>query len=141
MTNKKYPSRYSSGKQVGAAQYIAELACEKMAKRNKKELPQKFWNIPEWKKSYKSQLLAARGLLKIYSEVAIIRALNSSRAFGIYSLRAPQLDDIIKEQQRLLDIEKEKPKTTEVKRADTTSKPRDSIVKKTNLGKLRELDL
>ena len=41
----------------------------------------------------------------------------------------------------LLDIEKEKPKTTEVKRADTTSKPRDSIVKKTNLGKLRELDL
>ena len=58
----------------------------------------------------------------------------------MYSLRAPHLDAIIKEEQRKLDTERAKPKTSDIKRADTKSKPRDIKVKKTNLGKLRELD-
>ena len=63
--SKKYPSRYSNGKEISAAQYITEFICEKMADKNKKELTQKFWDLPEWKKDYKSQLFAAYGLLKI----------------------------------------------------------------------------
>ena len=138
--SKKYPSRYSNGKEISAAQYITEFICEKMADKNKKELTQKFWDLPEWKKYYKSQLFAAYGLLKIYDDVAIIKALRSNRAYGIYSLRAPHLDAIIKEEQRKLEIERAKPKTSELKRADTKSKPREIKVKETNLGKLKELD-
>ena len=33
--SKKYPSRYSNGKEISAAQYITEFICEKMADKNK----------------------------------------------------------------------------------------------------------
>lgn len=35
--NHKFPSRYSNGKQVSAAQYITELICENKAKINKED--------------------------------------------------------------------------------------------------------
>jgi len=135
----KYPSRYSSGKNVTAAQYIAELICEKQAQKSKKELPQKFWDLPTWKKTYKQQIFAALGLLKIYSEVAIIKALKTKEAYGIYSLRAPSLDRIIKEQETQLKNQEER-KTTEVERKSISSHPRKHITKNTELGKLRGLD-
>ena len=43
----KYPSRYSDGKKVTAAQYITELICEKRAVKDKKELPNNFWKLPQ----------------------------------------------------------------------------------------------
>ena len=137
----KYPSRYSDGKKVTAAQYIAELICEKRAFKDKKELPNNFWNLPQWKKIYKSQIFASYGLLKIYDELAVIRALKSKKSFKIYSLRAPHLDDIIKEEQRQIELDKNKLKETEVKRIDTSSKPREYKAKQTKLGRLKELDL
>ena len=42
MTN-KYPSRYSNGKQVSAAQYITEVICEHKAKIDGLDLNYKFW--------------------------------------------------------------------------------------------------
>ena len=137
----KYPSRYSDGKKVTAAQYITELIYEKRAVKDKKELPNNFWKLPQWAKIYKSQIFAAYGLLKIYDEVAIIKALKSKKSFNIYSLRAPHLDDIIKEEQRQLELDKNKPKTAELKRTNTSSKPREHKARQTKLGKLRELDL
>lgn len=136
---KKYPSRYSNGKKVTAAQYIAELMCEKQAQKEKKELPQKFWEHAAWKKPYKNQLYAAYGLLKIYDEKAIIKALKSKEAYGVYSLRAPSIDRLIKQEQEELKRQKNKP-SVEIERKDTSSKPRRHIVKETNLGRLRGLD-
>ena len=136
----KYPSRYSDDKKVTAAQYLAEFMCERQAQKNKKELPKRFWNLPHWTKKFKSQLFAAYGLLKLYDEVAIIRAVKSKEARYIYSLRAPTLDDIIKEQQRMLELDKAKAKDADVIRKDIKAKPREHQVKNTIFGKLSELD-
>jgi len=138
----KYPSRYSDDKKVTAAQYLAELMCERQAEKNKKELPKRFWNLPHWTKKFKSQLFAAYGLLKLYDEAAIIRALKSKEARYIYSLRAPTLDDIIKEQQHMLELDKAKAKDkdTNVVRKDVKAKPREHRVKNTIFDKLSELD-
>lgn len=102
---KKYPSKYSNGKSVSAAQYITELICEKMAKKDKKDLHYRFWTTPEWEKYYRNQITSAHALLKKYTDTAIIRALNNPKTAKIYSLRAPHLAPIIEEEQRKLDAE------------------------------------
>tara|TARA_R100000008_G_C3499583_1_gene122960 strand:+ start:79 stop:498 length:420 start_codon:yes stop_codon:yes gene_type:complete len=136
----KYPSRYSNDKRVTAAQYLAELMCERQAQKNKKELPNQFWNLPHWSKKFKSQLFAAYGLLKLYDETAIIKAVKSKEARNIYSLRAPILDDIIKEQQHKLELDKTKTKDANIVRKDVKAKPREYRVKDNILGRLSELD-
>jgi hypothetical protein len=139
MNKQKFPSRYSSGSFITAAQYIAELMCEKQAQKKKIELPQRFWNLAHWKKPYKIQILAAQGLLKIYDVKAILSALKSKDAYSIYSLHAPYLDDIIKREQRSLQARLPS-EDVNVERKSTTEKPREHRVKKTELGKLRGLD-
>jgi hypothetical protein len=91
----KYPSKYSNGKEVTAAQYIVEMICERIAKKNKKDLHYRFWISPEWEKEYKGQIAAAHKLLKKYDFNTIVHALKSTEGSKIYSLRAPHLSDII----------------------------------------------
>ena len=139
MSKQKFPSRYSSGSFVTAAQYIAELMCERQALRKKLDLPQKFWQIDHWKKPYKIQLIAAQGLLKIYEPKAILNALKARDGSNIYSLHAPHLYDIIKREQKALQT-KQPAVESKINRKSTTERPRDHVVKKTALGKLRDLD-
>lgn len=101
-TNKKYPSKYSNGKTVSAAQYITELICEKKAKQDKKDLHYRFWTTKEWEMYYRNQISSAHKLLKKYNETAIIRGLNNPKSSKIYSLRAPHLLPIIEEEERIL---------------------------------------
>ena len=91
----KYPSKYSNGKNVTAAQFITEIICERLAKRNKKDLHYRFWISPEWEKQYKGQIGAANKLLGKYDAKDIIDALGSRDGLKIYSLRAPHLESII----------------------------------------------
>lgn len=136
----KHQSRYSDAF-VTEAQYITEFICEKAAQRKNKDLPQRFWQLPEWKKFFGQQILAANGLLKIYCGAAIIRALKSQEAFGIYSLRAPQLDAILKKYQKIVDAEQEALKAAKpIERLDTHSQPREKVVKNNPISKLMELD-
>jgi len=93
----KYPSRYSNGKDVSAAQYITELICEHKAKLDKLDLHYKFWINKEWAKYYRNQIATANQLLKKYNPKSVIRALNDKRAEKIYSLRAPHLIAIIEQ--------------------------------------------
>lgn len=102
---KTYPSKYSNGKSVSAAQYITELICEKKAKLDKKDLHYRFWVSPEWESFYRNQISSAHKLLKKYSDVAVVRALKNTRAEKIFSLRAPHLPPIIEHEQQLLDAE------------------------------------
>lgn len=102
-TEKKYPSKYSNGKSVSAAQYITEIICEKKAKQEKKDLHYRFWTTKEWELYYRNQIASAHKLLKKYNETAIIRGLNNPRSAKIYSLRAPHLVPIIEEEQRILE--------------------------------------
>jgi len=114
---KKYPSKYSNGKDVSAAQYITELICEKKAKLNKKDLHYRFWTNKEWSGFFRNQIGSANKLLKQYDELAIIKALTSQEAQKIYSLRAPHLAPIIEREQAKLQQEKSKP-TMDIKRVD-----------------------
>lgn len=101
----KYPSRYSNGKLVSAAQYITELICENKAKNEKRDLGFKFWTNKEWSAYYRNQIATANKLLTQYSDKAIIRALKDKKAERIYSLRAPHLLDIIKKEQKIVENE------------------------------------
>lgn len=133
-----YPSRYSNGKKVSAAQYITELICENKAKQDKLDLHHRFWLNPEWSKYYRNQIGTANQLLKKYSPKAIIKALQDNKAQKIYSLRAPHLIAIIDQYQSVVDSEN-KEFTKEIERKEVKTyrkeKPKTSL-----LSKLKELD-
>lgn len=105
MSQKKYPSKYSNGKSVSAAQYITEIICEQWAKKNKKDLHYRFWLNKEWSAYYRNQIASANKLLQKYTDTAVIRALTNTKASKIYSLRAPHLLPIIEEEENKLKAE------------------------------------
>lgn len=147
MANKRsesstYPSKYSPGGWVTAAQYIVEAICEKKAQQNQKDLPNQFWQLPEWAKYYRQQIVAANALLKKYDESAVVKALADKRAFRIYSLRAPHLAPIILEYEReLANREKAQLARKEIEVSDKIERPREAFSNKQSLrNKLKELD-
>jgi hypothetical protein len=140
MSNKKYPSKYSNGKLVSAAQYITEVICEKRAKMNKQDLHYRFWVNKEWSKFYRDQIASANKLLTKYSDTAILRGLNNPKAAKIYSLRAPFLIPIIEDEEQKLQSQN----TTlslELNRPDEVVFGQRAIKKSTNIiSKLKDLD-
>ena len=137
----KYPSKYSYGKSVSPAQYIAELVCERIAKKDKKDLHYRFWLSPEWEKQYKGQIAAANKLLRKYDSKIIVSALNSTQGLKIYSLRAPHLGAIIDRYQKIVESENTK-LTINVNRSDNIKYKTNKSDHNTNsiLSKLKELD-
>lgn len=139
MSDKSYPSKYSNGKQITAAQYITEIICERKAKNTKKDLHYRFWTNKLWEKFYKDQIASAHKLLKKYEDTAIIRALNSDKAQKIYSLRAPFLIPIIEQEQEKLQNEN-KELSLKLHRPVNVNFNR-SIHKQSNIiSKLKDLD-
>jgi len=98
----RYPSRYSPQKFVTAAQYIVELACERKAKKENKDLPTQFWKLKEWATFYRSQVNTSNSLIKKYGEASVIAALKNKASAWMYSLRAPGFEDIIKQEKKVL---------------------------------------
>jgi hypothetical protein len=144
--NRSEASRYKSnygGDYVSPAQFIAEVMCERLAKKEKTSLPMQFWNTPKWKRTFMMQILAANGILKLYSPKAILSALR--KAYNVYSLRAGWLQPLIQEEQAKIDNEASKindePLTPSPAQINTTEKPRESFTnQKSKLSKLRGLD-
>lgn len=137
--NKMYPSRYSNGKTVSAAQYITELICEHKARIEKLDLHYRFWTNKEWSKYYRDQIATANKLLKKYTPKAIVRALNDKKAEKIYSLRAPHLIAIIEHHETLAQSENKNMADT-IDRSDD-KKFRQPIKNKNNiLSKLKEME-
>jgi hypothetical protein len=140
----RYPSKYAPKGWVTPAQYIIEMICEKKALSEGRALSLQFWNNEEWAKFFKEQTRQANGLLKHYSDKAIIRALQDRRTKTTYSLRAPWLLPIIQEYQKVVEAEDKRiaeAKPTEVMSPSTNNTNiRVAPVKKTALSKLRDLD-
>ena len=135
---KKYPSKYSNGKSVSAAQYISEMICERIAKKNKQDLHYRFWLSPEWEKQYKGQIAAANKLLQKYDYAAIVSALLSASGLKIYSLRAPHLIDIIERESKKLQDKEYKPRNIE---RNLYEEGKSKTIKTNNiLDKLKEID-
>ena len=133
-----YPSRYSPSGWVSAYQYITELICEKSAKQKNKELPVQFWDLPEWEKFFKNQIITAVQLVKKYGAKAVVDGLNDRRAFKTYSLRSPVLKKIIIEYKEKQDMPKEQKNISydfkEVKKFANNNE------KKSIISKLKDLE-
>lgn len=141
MTNENsYPSKYSNGKNVSAAQFITEIICENKAITERKDLHYKFWTNKEWSKFYRNQIGTAHKLLKKYSASAIIKALKNIKARNIYSLRAPHLIPIIEQEQSLLDSKDATQKDYSDSRQVQNIKFRQNTNSKNIISKLREID-
>ncbi len=102
----KNTSRYTD-KLVSDGQYLAEVMCERMAKKEGKDLYKHFWSDEKWIRPFKLQLRFANQLLKIYSFKAIINALNTFQGKKIWSLSAKWFDPIIKEEDKKLKVQAE----------------------------------
>lgn len=82
-TEKLYTSP-STGQKCDVAQYIAELMCQRTAKKDEKpSLEYKFWNRSQ-KSFYQAQVVCARRLVEKYSPESVLSFLN--RNPKIYSL-------------------------------------------------------
>lgn len=77
--------------------------CDRVARKNKAHLPDKFWQTPRWKRTFLLQLRLANSLLKIYSYDSIVAALRSRDGRRVYSLGANWLDDLIRAEQEKVD--------------------------------------
>lgn len=134
----KYPSKYSNGKTVSAAQYITELLCENIAKAEKRDLHYRFWTTDYWKSKYKNQIYSAHKLLYSHSAEAICAALKDKRAKNIYSFRAPHLKPIIEEYEKILS-QKNKELTQDFDRSDK-NKFRKTQKKENIISRLEDID-
>lgn len=143
--NSRYESKFGGGF-VSPAQFIAEIMCSRMAKKDGYDLPMQFWKLPAWKKNFMSQVLAANATLKLYSVKAILTALR--KVPNAYSLRARWLVDVMEKEQiqyETVEAKIEAKIKEEVVPAPSPAKPPEAprpsfTPKKTTLGKLRKLD-
>ena len=92
----KYQSRFSPS-EITAAQYLAEIMCERRARSLNRELPQGFWKFPEWAGFYKYQITLAYKLINEHGEKKVVKALQDPRTKQTFSLRSPFLRKIIDE--------------------------------------------
>ena len=138
--NKNYKHK-TTGQECNAAQYIAEMVCLREAEKQRVGRPAyALWNTDKWQKKFKSQVTKAYGLLKKYSDKAIINALNSYKGKNIYSLRVKFLEPIIKAEQKKLDkIDRREIKEIEYK-DNTLEKPRQPFGKKGKLSRFKDLE-
>jgi hypothetical protein len=136
----KYPSKYSNGKEVSAAQYITEIICENKARIEKKDLHYRFWTNPTWSKFYRDQIATANKLIQKYPELAIIKALKNKKAEKIFSLRAPHLSTIIDDEAKILENQQQNLPVVEFDRSKEKTFLNHSSNKKSILSKLKELE-
>jgi hypothetical protein len=134
----KYPSKYSNGKTVSAAQFITEIICENKAKKDKLDLHYRFWTHKLWEKFYRNQIATANKLVKQYHAKAIIKALQDEKGRNIYSLRAPFLIPIIEKYQTIVESENTE-LTIDIDRKEKVSY-RQQNSKQNIISKLKELD-
>lgn len=107
-----YPSRYGRSRWITAAQYLAELLCERRARQEKKSLPLQFWKVPPWDGVFRQQAAAANRLIRRLDpqrtgagEKAIARFLRSDRGKGVYSLAGAWVVPLVEQAHRTVLLE------------------------------------
>jgi len=73
------------------------------ARKDKVDLPVKFWMQERWKREFLLQVRHAAGLLRLYSVAAIVAALRTPKGKQAFSLKAPFLDPLIRVEQERVD--------------------------------------
>lgn len=134
----KYISK-NCGKEVTAAQYLAETMITRQAQRSNTALPFKFWNVGRWQKDFKQQLFKAYALLKLYPEEVVVKAIDKTP--WLTTLLWKDISSILDKEQEAFDLLKklarETPKFEDVN-VDVSQKKFSS--KSNKLSKLQDLD-
>lgn len=79
----KFDSRYSPGKKITAQQYIIEYVCENNAKKRGGELPNKFWEIEEWKTFFRSQTFVCSKLCKNHGYEKLLAFVREKKIYNL----------------------------------------------------------
>ena len=127
-----------SGRDTSAAQFITELVISRQAAKKGKDLPDKFWNMSEWKLIYKKQIVKANVFLKVYDAEVIITTLLNHNNRWINSLWLPSLCELIEAQQTIIDRQGHS-KILEFNE-DTDCHPGKKYGKQSKISKMREMD-
>ena len=72
---------------------LAETMVRREYAKKGKNLPDKFWNLPEYRPSYQNQMRFASKLYRTYSEEAVWNVVN--RETWIFSLALKKLSNMI----------------------------------------------
>tara|TARA_Y100001963_G_scaffold147943_1_gene224984 strand:+ start:315 stop:788 length:474 start_codon:yes stop_codon:yes gene_type:complete len=141
-TDKSKYKHKSTGEYCTCAAYVSEIMCQRKAQfKNEGSLPFKFWNNKAWKPFFLHQMTLANRLIKKYSEIALVRAVQSKDwdKANIFSLKHPKATGIVNKYQLLLNEEsnsKQKINTFE----DATQRKKRYSKKKNNLKSLRKFE-
>jgi hypothetical protein len=139
-TEKSKYKHISTGDHCTCAAYIAEIMCMRKAeKENKGSLPFKFWNKKPWDWTFKKQLFLANKLIKKYSEIIVVRAVNSEEFKKIFSLNNARAIAIIEKYSDIVQKEEQSQQKLEVTEQAQVRKK--TYGKQTGINKLRSLDL
>ena len=133
--NSKYQSRHGGG-WITPAQFLAELMCERFAKKNGQDIPPKFWYKDPWKKEFFKQLSIANRLLEKYDPAIVSKALRSPEGKKIFSLGAPWL-------KKLIDYEEYKFKEVNIEKIEESKvlpTKQSFIIKKSTISKLKDIE-
>ena len=129
----------STGDFCTEAQYVAEILCQRQAKKEKVgNLAYKFWNQGKWKKIYIRQISLSTKLIKEFGEGVLIRFINSREGSDIFSLGMKNIKNKIENFKKSLDKQSSQ-EIIEVTRTDIYQK-RKTFGQKTLIQKLKEID-
>lgn len=136
---KKYRSP-STGDFCTAAQYIAEIICQRIADKDKLgTLAYKFWNQDKWKKIYIRQVSLANKFVKEYSD-DFVRFIKSKSGKFIISLGMRDIKQRFEKFRKTLD-KSDSDDTIEAKKSEQLEyRPRQSFGSKTLVQRIKEVD-
>tara|TARA_R100001509_G_scaffold164851_1_gene143918 strand:- start:766 stop:1233 length:468 start_codon:yes stop_codon:yes gene_type:complete len=136
-----YLSDYGGG-YVRPDQWVTERLCALISKRQNSELPDKFWNLQNWKNIFRRQVQLAASLLNVYSAEAISKALRDNRCRNVRSFVAFKAGTffagVLKEYQNKYEAEL-KAEKFELETRSTVSIPKRTI-KQNKLSRLKNID-
>jgi hypothetical protein len=134
-------SKYGGG-YITKAQYLTECLCYLVARKNRQELCDQFWNGEAWKRFFIRQVGLANGLLKEYPYEVILDALRDKRcrrleSFGANFILKPVLNEYLGKYQMHKALTVERP-TAKPSTDEPTRKP--FVYNKNILQRLKEID-
>ncbi len=120
----KFPSNYNGG-WISKSQYLTECLCVLIAKRERSELFDQFWNKEPWKAIFRRQVPLAVKLLKEYPVEVILATLRDRRCWKIHSFGAKWLlKPLLIQKKKEHDLQQQQQAEVSLKETSTVQKPR-----------------
>lgn len=130
-----YPSQ-RGGQWVTAAQFIVEELCVKIAAAKQVDLPERFWQLPEWSKVFRRHVRDANNLLKKHDANLIMKVMRNPLLYKMQTFNFPPFLKILREESEKwkTEVEKVSPQSTNY----TIPQPQNIPKKPSLLARLKE---